>query len=71
MNASSTKRSTQSGTHLLLRSDRLWLRWAVAVLAADLVIHLGMGLLVNDLEGWAVAAGTFLFVLVSGLLIVG
>jgi hypothetical protein len=49
----------------------LWLRWAAAVLAADLVIHFGVGLLVNDWEGWAVAAGTFLFVLVTGLVIVG
>jgi hypothetical protein len=71
MNASGTKRSTQWGTHRLSRPDRLWLRWGAAVLAADLVIHFGVGLLVNDWEGWAVAAGTFLFVLVTGLVIVG
>jgi hypothetical protein len=71
MNASGTKLSTQSSTHRLSRPDRLWLHWAVAVLAADLVIHFGVGLLVNDWEGWAVAAGTFLFVLVTGLVIVG
>ena len=53
------------------RPDRLWLRWAAAVLAADLVIHFGVGLLVNDWEGWVVAAGTFLFVLGTGLVIVG
>ena len=41
------------------------------MLAADLVIHFGVGLLVNDWEGWVVAAGTFLFVLGTGLVIVG
>ena len=50
---------------------RLWLRWGAVVLAADLVIHNGTGLLVNDWEGWGVAAGTFVFVLVTGLVIVG
>ena len=29
-----------AGKHQLSRPDRLWLRWAAAVLAADLVIHL-------------------------------
>jgi hypothetical protein len=50
---------------------RLWLRWGAVVLAADLVIHNGTGLLVNDWEGWSVAAGTFVFILVTGLVIVG
>jgi|SRR5215216_2237385 len=72
MNDSSTMRSTQSGTHRLSRPDRfLWLRWAAVVLAADLVIHFGGGLRVNDWEGWKVAAGNFLFVLITGLVIVG
>jgi hypothetical protein len=52
-------------------AQRLWLRWGTVVLAADLVIHNGTGLLVNDWEGWGVAAGTFVFVLVTGLVIVG
>ncbi len=41
------------------------------MLAADLVIHFGVGLLVNNWEAWAVAADTFLFVLGTGLVIVG
>jgi len=50
---------------------RLWLRWGTAVLTADLVVHNTAGVLVNDWEGWGVVAQTFVFVLVTGLVIVG
>jgi hypothetical protein len=48
-----------------------WLRWATAVLAADLIIHNGVGVWVNDWQGWGVVAGAAVFVLISGLVIVG
>jgi Protein of unknown function (DUF2759) len=48
-----------------------WLRWAAAVLAADLLVHIGGGVLANDWEGWGVFWGTALFVVITGVVIVG
>jgi hypothetical protein len=48
-----------------------WLRWAAAILAADVIVHNTAGTLSNDWEGWGVAAVNFAFILVSGLIVVG
>ena len=53
------------------RDPWLWLRWGAAVFAADLAVHIGGGVLGNDWEGWGVFWGNVLFVVVTGLLIVG
>lgn len=50
---------------------RMWLRWATGVLVADMILHNALGTLVNDWEGWSAAAQVFIFVLITGLLIVG
>jgi hypothetical protein len=51
--------------------DRRWLRWGAIVLAADLVFHAGGGTLSNDWEGWGVFWSNVLFVLITGVIIVG
>jgi hypothetical protein len=51
--------------------DRRWLHWGAIVLAADVVVHNTAGVLSNDWEGWGVVAVTFVFVLVTGLIITG
>ena len=72
MNHPSTVQSCQPAAKEPSHIDRrLWLRWATAVLAADLIVHNGIGMLVNDWEGWGTAAELFVFVLVTGLVIVG
>ncbi len=50
---------------------RLWLRWGTGVLSADLIVHNTLATFVNDWEGWGVAAQVVIFVLVTGLVIVG
>jgi hypothetical protein len=51
--------------------DRRWLRWGANVLVADLVVHTGGGILMNDWEGWDVFWTNVTFVLVTGLVLVG
>jgi hypothetical protein len=67
-----TQLTEQRGTARARRvRDRPWLRWGAIVLAADLVVHTGLGVLSNDWEGWGVFWGTFLFILVTGVVLVG
>lgn len=54
-----------------LTRDRRWLRWGAAVLAADLIVHPAAAALVNDWEGWGAVVGVTIFVLVTGLVVVG
>ena len=50
---------------------RLWLRWGAATLVADVVVHTTGGVLGNDWEGWGMFWTNILFILVTGLVIVG
>jgi hypothetical protein len=72
MNRITTAPSVEASSSAGVPVDRwVWLRWATVVLAADLIIHNGAGMLVNDWQGWGVVAGTLVFVLITGLVIVG
>jgi hypothetical protein len=65
---------TDPGSQSTARQDRdpwLWLRWGAAVLVADLVVHTTAGVLANDWQGWGVFWGNVVFVVVTGLVIVG
>jgi hypothetical protein len=50
---------------------RSWLRWAIAVFAGVETVHLGGGTLANDWEGWGTFFANAVFVVVTGVVIVG
>jgi len=47
-----------------------WLRWGAAVLAADIIAHYALTTISNDWEGWGVFFEGFIFILVTGVVIV-
>jgi hypothetical protein len=54
------------------RTDRRsWLRWGIAVFVGFETVHVTGGTLGNDWEGWDVFLGTLVFVVVTGLVLVG
>jgi hypothetical protein len=59
-------------TRAIPRTDRRsWLRWGIAVFTGVETVHLTAGTLGNDWEGWNVFLGTVVFVVVTGVVIVG
>jgi hypothetical protein len=62
----------QAATRPVRRTDgRSWLRWGLGVFAGVETVHLTGGTLGNDWEGWNVFLGTLVFVVVTGVVIVG
>ena len=59
-------------TRAIPRTDRRsWLRWGIAVFTGVETVHLTAGTLGNEWEGWNVFLGTVIFVVVTGVVIVG
>jgi hypothetical protein len=59
-------------TRAIPRADRRsWLRWGIAVFTGVETVHLTAGTLGNEWEGWNVFLGTVIFVVVTGVVIVG
>lgn len=63
--------SRTSLAHAALPEERRWRRWGLRVFIVIEPIHFGVGLLVNDWEGWGTFFGVLAFVVVSGAILVG
>jgi len=52
-------------------AGRTWLRWAVGTFVVVESVHFAAGLFFNDWEGWSTLVANLVFVVVTGVVLVG